>query len=228
MSKYPAIAAPLRLTAPQRVGAWLNALIIDHAIFRFFYNTRYRVTPELYRSSHPLPYQLRAAKAAGIRSVISLRGDEAHLGSNRLEWEACTDTGLTLVHYPIGSRDAPAREQVLDIIDLFGKLERPLLVHCKSGADRAGFASTLFLLTQVQAPYEVAIRQMSFWHFGHIKQAKTGILDHFFETYRLYCEQHAMGFEDWVRNVYDREAVRRSFHSSWWANQLTDFILRRE
>ncbi len=228
MPKYPATAVPLHLNALQRVGAWTNALIIDHAIFRFFYNTRYRVTPEFYRSSHPLPYQLRAAKAAGIRSVISLRGDEAHLGSNRLEWESCADEGLKLVHYPIGSRDAPEREQVLAIIDLFATLERPLLVHCKSGADRAGFASTLFLLSQERVPYEVAIRQMSFWHFGHIKQARTGILDHFFETYRVYSEHHDISFDDWVREVYDREAVRRSFHSSWWANQLTDFILRRE
>lgn len=228
MAKYPLVAVPRPLQPAQRVGAWLNALFIDHAIFRFFYNTRYRVCADLYRSSHPLPYQLRAAQRAGIRSVISLRGDEAHIGSNRLEWEACGNAGLTLVHYPIGSRDAPSREQVLAINDLFSTLPRPILVHCKSGADRAGLASTLFLLMQEQRPLEEALRQMSFWRFGHVRQAKTGILDHFFATYRAYREQHGTPFETWVREIYDREAVRRSFHSSWWANQLTDLILRRE
>jgi protein tyrosine phosphatase (PTP) superfamily phosphohydrolase (DUF442 family) len=216
------------LTPARRIGAWGNALFIDHAIFRFFYNTRYRVTPDLYRSSHPLPYQLRAAQRAGVRSVISLRGDEAHIGSNRLEWETCSELGLKLVHYPLGSRDAPGRDQVLAINQLFSTLERPLLVHCKSGADRAGLASTLFLLMQEKVPYELAIRQLSFWRFGHIKQAKTGIIDHFFETYRQHHVHYGTPFETWVREVYDREAVRKSFHSSWWANQLTDFVLRRE
>jgi len=228
MPRYPLVAAPYRMSAPARVAAWCNTLILDHAFFRFFYNTRYRVCPGLYRSSHPMPYQLRAAQRAGVRSVLSLRGDETHVGSNRLEWEACTELGLKLVHYPIGSRDAPSREQVLDINQLFATLERPILVHCKSGADRAGFASTLFLLMQEQRPLEEALRQMSFWRFGHVKQAKTGILDHFFDVYRAHRDRYGTGFEDWLRNHYDREAVRASFHSSWWANQLVDFVLRRE
>ena len=33
---------------------------------------------------------------------------------------------------------------------------------------------------------------------------------------------------DWVEHHYDRQAVRDSFHSSWWANRLVDGILRRE
>ena len=216
------------MSTPARIGAWLNMLFVDHSIFRFFYNTRYPVTPGLFRSSHPMPYQLRAAQRAGIQSVISLRGDEAHIGSNRLEWETCAQLGLKLVHYPIGSRDAPERHQVLAINELFSTLPRPILVHCKSGADRAGLASTLFLLMQEQRPLEEAIKQMSFWRFGHVKQAKTGILDHFFEVYRQHRDQHGTSFEDWVGNYYDREAVRASFHSSWWANQLVDFVLRRE
>ncbi len=228
MANNHPVANPPRMSAPARIGAWLNMLFVDHSIFRFFYNTRYLVTPDLYRSSHPMPYQLRAAKRAGVKSVISLRGDEAHIGSNRLEWETCAEIGLRLVHYPIGSRDAPERAQVLAINELFSTLPRPILVHCKSGADRAGLASTLFLLMQEHRPLEEALRQMSFWRFGHIKQAKTGILDHFFAVYRAHRDQYGTSFEDWVRNHYDREAVRASFHSSWWANQIVDFILRRE
>jgi protein tyrosine/serine phosphatase len=228
MSKYPLVAPAIHLSPLQRIGAWFSALFVDHAVFRFFYNTRTRVTDDLYRSSHPLPYQLKDAKAAGIRSVISLRGDETHVGSNRLEWDVCADLGLKLVHYPIGSRDAPAREQVLAINQLFSTLERPILVHCKSGADRAGLASTLFLLMQEKRPLEEAIRQMSFWRFGHVKQAKTGILDHFFEVYREHRDRYGTSFEDWLLHHYDRKAVRKSFHSNWWANQLVDRVLGRE
>lgn len=223
---HPVARPPLSFWA--RIKAWFNALFIDHAFFRFFYNTRLQIAPGLHRSSHPMPYQLRCAHRAGVKSVLSLRGAEDHIGSNQLEWEACAETGLKLVHYPIGSRDAPSREQVLEIIELFRTLPRPLLVHCKSGADRAGLASTIYLMTEEGRPYEEAIHQMDFWRHGHVRQAKTGILDHFFETYRAHQLAHGTSFEDWVREFYDREAVRKSFHSSWWANQLVDRVLRRE
>jgi protein tyrosine/serine phosphatase len=203
-------------------------LFVDHSIFRFFFNTRHAIADDCYRSSHPMPYQLRAAARAGVRSVLSLRGDETHIGSNLLEIDTCRALGLRLVHYPIGSRDAPERAQLLRIKQLFEELPRPLLLHCKSGADRAGLASAIYLMVEKGQPVEVAERELCFWPHGHVRQAKTGILDHFLETYRAHHTAHGTSFMDWVEHHYDREAVRKSFHSNWWANKLVDGILRRE
>jgi len=216
------------LTPWRRVLAWLNMLFVDHSMFRFFFNTRHAIADDCYRSSHPMPYQLRAAARAGVRSVLSLRGDETHIGSNVLEIEACRELGLKLVHYPIGSRDAPERHQLLRIKELFAELPRPLLLHCKSGADRAGLASAIYLMVEKGQPVDVAERELCFWPHGHVRQAKTGILDHFLETYRAHHAAYGTPFMEWVEKHYDREAVRRSFHSSWWANKLVDGILRRE
>ena len=217
-----------RLTPGRRFLAWLNMLFVDHSVFRFFFNTRHAIADDCYRSSHPMPYQLRAAAHAGVRSVLSLRGDETHIGSNVLEIEACRELRLKLVHYPIGSRDAPERHQLLRIKELFEELPRPLLLHCKSGADRAGLASAIYLMVEKNQPVEVAERELCFWPHGHVRQAKTGILDHFLETNRAYHTAHGTSFMDWVEHHYDREAVRASFHSTWWANKLVDGILRRE
>ena len=219
---------PLPLTPWRRFRLWMNMLWLDHSFFRFVFNTRTKVTEGLYRSSHPMPYQLRGAKRAGIRSVLSLRGPEPHVGSNQLEWDECRKLGLVLQHFPVGSRDAPGVDQILSIKQAFETLPRPILVHCKSGADRAGLTCALFLMFEEGKPVEIAQRQLSFWRFGHVRQAKTGILDHFFDTYRVYRDAHGTGFLDWVEHHYDRDAVRASFHSSWWANQLVDFVLRRE
>lgn len=221
------------LTPWQRFKAWLSMLFLDHSIFRFVYNTRTRVgSPRagevLYRSGHPMPYQLRAARRAGVRSVLSLRGAEAHVGSNRLEWDTVRREGLQLVHFPIGSRSEPSREQVLQIIELMETLPKPLWVHCKSGADRAGLASTIWQL-QHGVPLREAMKQMQFWRHGHIRQAKTGILDAFFESYGRYAASHpGTSFRDWVATVYDAAALKASFRSSFWANQIVDRILRRE
>lgn len=220
--------APLRLTPWRRFLAWLNMLFIDHSMFRFFFNTRHAIADDCYRSSHPMPYQLRAAARAGVRSVLSLRGDETHIGSNVLEIETCRELGLVLAHQPIGSRDPPERWQLERIDQLLRELPRPLLIHCKSGADRAGLVSAIYLLVHKNQPLHVAERELCFWPHGHIKQAKTGVLDHFLEVYGEELRARGTPFMDWVRGSYDRNAVRASFHSSWWANKLVDGILRRE
>lgn len=216
------------LSAWRRLRVWLNSIFYDHAFFRVFYNLRTEVAPGLYRSSHPLPYQLRAAARAGVRTVLNFRGSEDSIGSNVLEWEACEQAGLKLLHFPLRSRDAPTREEILGLDALYAELPKPILIHCKSGADRAGLASALYLLLRQNAPLEQALRQMEFWRHGHVRQAKTGVLDHFFEIYRRHHAEHGTPFREWVEKHYNRDAVNGSFHTSWWANQLVDKILRRE
>lgn len=229
MPKPPLVTPPApKLSFWRQTAVWLNAIFLDHAFFRVFYNLRKQVVPGLYRSAHPMPYQLAAAKRDGVVTVLNFRGNEDTLGSNVLEWQACERLGLKLVHFPLRSRDAPTREEVLGLDALFASEAMPMLIHCKAGADRAGLASTLYLLLRHNAPLDVALKQMQFWQHGHVKQAKTGVLDHFFEVYRQYHAQHGTSFRDWVETVYDRDAVNASFHSSWWANQLVDRILRRE
>ncbi len=224
----PSAPQPAPLTPWRRFLVWLNMLFVDHSIFRFFFNTRHAIAGDCYRSSHPMPYQLRAAKRAGVRAVLSLRGDELHIGSNVLEIETCRELGLVLVHQPIGSRDPPERHQILRIKELFDTLPRPLLLHCKSGADRAGLVSAIYLLVEKQQPLDVAMRELSLWRHGHVHQASTGVLDHFLECYGEHHRLHGTGFMDWVEHHYDRETVRASFHASWWANKLVDSLLRRE
>jgi len=53
-------------------AAWGNALFIDHAILRLGWRNWGVVAPgRLYRSNHPLPWQLRlAARHHGIRTVM--------------------------------------------------------------------------------------------------------------------------------------------------------------
>lgn len=225
----PLDAGPARrLSVGAALQVWLHTLLVDHAIFRLFFNTRYRVTERLYRSSHPLPYQLRFAAAAGIRTVISLRGNCPRIGANQLEWNACERYGLKIVHFPLRSRDAPRRDELLGLSALFGQCADPVLMHCKSGADRAGIASAVFLLTQEHCTPEQARRQLSFWRFGHVRWAKTGILDHFLDAYAQAHAASGISFIDWVSTEYDRDAVLRSFRSRRWANWLVDRVLHRE
>lgn len=102
-----------------------------------------------------------------------------------------------------------------------------MLMHCKSGADRAGLVSVLFAHLKLGMPIAQAKSQLSL-RFGHIRQADTGILDHFFETYLAYNAVTPIAFMDWVEQVYNPDDVVRSFSANGWANRLVDSILRRE
>src|SRR5690606_15612806 len=98
------------------------------------------------------------------------------------EQEACRRYGIELVNYKVRSRAAPSRAEVKGALELFDSIQYPMLMHCKSGADRAGLMSVLYRHLKEGVPLAEAKQELS-WRFGHIRQADTGILDYFFERY---------------------------------------------
>ncbi|HEU0197542.1 MAG TPA: sulfur transferase domain-containing protein [Nevskiaceae bacterium] len=216
------------LTGRYRLRAWLEMLFVDHAIFRLFFNRRCCIAPNAYRSSHPLPCQVRAGARAGVRTILNLRGPDPGNASNRLEWEAARACGVQVLHLSLNSRDAPEVADLLGLVEIFRHAEAPLWLHCKSGADRAGLAATVYQLAVVGKPLREARRELSLWRHGHVRQAKTGILDHFFDCYAAAQARDGVGFLQWLVDSYDRDAVRRSFRERWWASVVVDRLLRRE
>jgi protein tyrosine/serine phosphatase len=100
-------------------------------------------------------------------------------------------------------------------------------MHCKSGADRAGLMSALYLHVRRGVPIAEAKRELSL-KYGHLRQADTGVLDSFFEQYLADNARTPMAFYDWVETVYDSAELKRSFRAKGWANRLINSVLRRE
>lgn len=178
------------------------------------------------RSNQPSPNQIRQYAARGVRTIINLRGPDDS-GVYLLEREACSAYGVRLVDYRVKSRDAPNADVVLGAATLFGEIEYPALMHCKSGADRAGLMSALYMHFRLGQPIEKAREQLSI-RYGHIRQGKTGILDLFFKRYLEEAAQKGVEFRDWVANHYDPNALKAEFATHAWANVLVDRVLRRE
>jgi len=124
-------------------ASYLDMLLVDHGIFRFMYANSHRISEKAWRSAQPAPHQLRRFARAGIRTVVNLRG-ERECGSYYLERQACERFGMKLVNFQVRSRAAPTREELLGAKRLFEEVEYPMLMHCKSGADRAGLMSVLY------------------------------------------------------------------------------------
>ncbi|WP_375454485.1 tyrosine-protein phosphatase [uncultured Methylobacterium sp.] len=210
-----------------RLSAWASMLFVDHGIFRIVYLNRHRVgTGGMWRSAQPGPHQLARFRSEGVRTVISLRGGREH-GSWPLQREACARHGLTLVEFVLRSREAPARETILAARDFFAQVAYPAVMHCKSGADRAGLGAALYLILHEGRPVSEAARQLSA-RYGHFRFAKTGILDAFFARYAVEGEARGLDFLTWVETVYDAEALKRDFRPGFWSDVVVDRVMKRE
>lgn len=212
--------------AADLVAPWAGMLFVDHGAIRLAYLNLHRLGPSAWRSAQPAPHQIASLARAGVRNIVNLRGPR-RCGSYRLEQQACERYGIRLVNYKMRSRAAPTREEILETRDLFRDLDGPVLFHCKSGADRVGLMSAVYLIAVEGVPVEKARRQLAL-RFGHIKQADTGILDFFFERYLAANAVTPIAFFDWVETAYDPDEIKRAFVASRWANTLTNRILRRE
>lgn len=209
------------------MSPWVNSLFVDHALLRLAWrNWGVVESGALYRSNHPLPWQLaQAARRFGIRSVINLRGHRESCGSDALGRAAAARLGLHHADQPLESRGAPHKDRLLRLIGLYRSLPRPILIHCKSGADRTGLAAGVWRLigggTAAEAAAELTLRH------GHVSAARTGILDAFFHAYAA-AEAKGVPFEEWLARDYDEAALRASFAPRPVAAWFTDRVLRRE
>lgn len=209
-----------------RLRAWLNLLFVDHGIIRKFYLNRHEVTADFQRSAQPDPSDIERFAKDGIKTIVNLRGGREN-GAWPLQREACERHGIVLAELTMRSRAAPDKDTLLALPGFFSSLTYPVLAHCKSGADRVGLFSALFLLVHEGRSVAEAKQQLAL-KFGHVRLAKTGMLDAFLEAFEREGEARGIAFLDWVRDVYDPARVEADFHAGFWSSLLVDRLLRRE
>ncbi|MET0182663.1 MAG: sulfur transferase domain-containing protein [Caulobacterales bacterium] len=190
-----------------------------------FPNFHWVVPGELARANQPSPRRVAHYAQMGFKTIINLRG-ATDTGFYWLEHDACARHGITLIDAPLDSRDAPSLARLERLAEIFRTMEKPALMHCKSGADRAGFAGALYLHLQKGAPISEALKQLSL-RYLHVKQGKTGMLDFFFETYAAETGEQ-IPLMEWARTSYEPAKLKAAFMSQWWANVLVENVLKRE
>ena len=180
----------------------------------------------MWRSNQPSPKQIEHAhNNFGIKTILNLRGPRES-GGWQLEAEVCDKLNINLINFRVRSRAAPEKEMLLKIPSLFSSIQKPSLLHCKSGADRAGLMSALYVIVVMKKPAIEALKQLSFKYL-HIKHAKTGILDAFISSY-IPFEKQGIEFIKWVEEIYDPEKLSREFQEQPIASRFVDSILKRE
>ena len=212
-----------------RARAYRDLLWFDHAYLRLGFQNAHWVGPDLVRTNQPWPFQLRWWRDQGLRTVINLRGGGYETGFYVLEREACARLGLDLVDFPVASREAPSPDQVNGAARLFREIAYPALMHCKSGADRAGLMSVLYAHLHLGQPLRQALREQLGVRTLHIRHGKTGVLDYVFVRYLREGEPRGLGLLEWVNGpAYDPDAIRRDFQPSQLGSLVSETLLQRE
>jgi protein tyrosine/serine phosphatase len=133
----------------------------------------------LYRSAQLNGEEIKSAVGKyGIKSVLNLRG--AHKGEPWYDDEMAASGALSLAHfdYPISAKRFVTGQQITEILEIVRKAPKPLLVHCKSGADRAGLVAALYRYSQTGASAEQADGELSlvYGHFPYLT-SQSGAMD---------------------------------------------------
>ena len=77
-------------TARGRLATYLHYFWYDHAYLRLAFSNAHRISDELVRANQPWPFQVKAWRDRGIRTIVNLRdGVDAH---HTLEQRPATST----------------------------------------------------------------------------------------------------------------------------------------
>jgi protein tyrosine/serine phosphatase len=104
---------------------------------------------------------------------------------------------------PMDAHGLPTRTELKQLINIIQTSPKPLLIHCKQGADRTGLGSMLSVLFLTGHPYDIAKKQVSL-KYGVSSSTSTGVI----------VIEH---FEKWLKQN-NLAASRETFQT--WVNQL--------
>lgn len=129
----------------------------------------------------------------GIRTVINLRGAEPKEKWYKDEMAITKELGVE--HYDI-AMDAftiPTRENLIQLLDLYQEVPRPILLHCKKGKDRTGEASAVYVQEYMGASKKESLQMLTkkYNYTRWIAPAKHYFIDDVYKG------------EQWAREEYD-------------------------
>lgn len=164
------------------------------------------VEGQAYRSAQPTPDALRKwHDEFGLRTVVNLRGrynDEEY----KRETETARQLGMEMISIRMSAESHPSAVDLRTLVRALEEAPRPILLHCKAGADRTGFASVLAAMALGGEDFESARRHLT-WRHLHIVNTEsriTGLLD----QYEAWCREQGLGtdgwgqFRTWATQVY--------------------------
>lgn len=97
---------------------------------------------EFYRSAQPSASQLENyADRFGIKTVINLRGKDDKAAWYNEEIAAAKRLGIQHVDFKMSASTMVTHDVAQQLVEVMKSAPKPILIHCKAGADRSGIVA---------------------------------------------------------------------------------------
>lgn len=129
-----------------------------------------RVSPvidgRIYRSNRLSSDDLESViRDRNIRTILNLTGRFANTEWYVREHELARKYGVAIHDFALSPSELPTFRELQEILKTLAEAEKPLLIHCRRGADRTGMVSAMALALEQDPPLATLKKQFS-WRYG--------------------------------------------------------------
>jgi len=212
----PEIHPPARnRTRPRLARGLVVALVLTAATAYTFRNPWFRGNfgvvhdGQVFRSAQPVGDWPGLVARHKLATVLNLRGGSGVDPWYAAEVAATRQLGIDFYDLPLTATARPSRRQLLTVLDVLDRCRYPLLIHCKSGSDRTGLVSALYLMDREGVPPEQAEAAFSVY-YGHVPILGTRHLHEPFAEYAAWLRDRKLShtparFRDWIAHEYQAD-----------------------
>jgi protein tyrosine/serine phosphatase len=118
----------------------------------------YKVNDSIYRSEQPTEKGFVFLQSQGIKTILNLREDRSDTGIQQKRI-------FTNFEVPMITADFTEKE-IIAALQILKKAPKPILVHCKHGADRTGVVLAMYRIVFENWPKQKAIDELRNGNYG--------------------------------------------------------------
>jgi len=199
---------------------FFKVIFEEHNFLNLFWFNFHKVDDGVYRSAQLTPWRLKKLiKKHKIKTIINLRGNNKNYLYKK-EKEICKELGVEYYTIALLSR-SPERirkTELEKLVNILNTAKKPILFHCKAGADRTGFVAVLWHILKGKDK-NWAINKELRLKYLYLPWSKAGKIKKIFEMYE------GGDFVEWFEKNKNKF---KEFKSSKFWDFVFEKILKRE
>ncbi len=142
----------------------------------------HQVNPQLYRGGQPKDGGLRKLKDLGVKTIVNLRGEDAH---TRAEGEEAHSLGLHYYSISLPGFSKPKDEEVGRVLGIINDPEnQPIFIHCHHGRDRTGTIVACYRISHDGWTAEQAKDEAQRYGLGWVEIGMNHYIDKYYARYK--------------------------------------------